>query len=203
MSRGEQSTADETSSGADGPRERPRVDDLLDELELLEQQVRAPEAKAQLAETMRLARRLDIDTRGTFGNVVTGGFDRTDAAEALVGSVVFGIPMLVESGTLEVGSFVAGNVAYLVGTLAFTVVLVHGLIYVADFQEVEVVNPVLGLVPRRMVGVLSISAATATALMTVWGRVDWSTPWVAACQVSVCFVAMAIGAALGDILPGS
>jgi uncharacterized membrane protein len=201
MSRGEKSTAEETLSGADGPRERPRVDDLLDELELLEQQVRAPEAKAQLAETMRLARQLD--TRGTFGNVIAGGFGRTDAAEALVGSVVFGIPMLVEGGTLEVGAFVAGNVAYLVGTLVFTVVLVHGLIYVADFQEVEVVNPVFGIVPRRMVGVLTISAATATALMTVWGRVDWSTPWVAACQVSVCFVAMAIGAALGDILPGS
>lgn len=179
---------------------RPHVDDLLDELEVLEAKVRAPEAKEQLAETIRLARRLD--TRGPFGNVVTG-FDRADAAEALVGSVVFGVPMLVEGGTLEVGAFVASHVSYLVGTLAFTVVLVYGLLYVADFQEVKIVDPVFGLVPQRMVGVLTISAVTATVLMTAWGRVDWSTPWVAACQVSVCFVAMAIGAALGDILPGT
>ncbi|EJN61038.1 DUF2391 family protein [Halogranum rubrum] len=179
---------------------RPKVDDLLDELEVLEAKIHAPEAKEQLAETIRLARRLD--TRGPFGNVVTS-FDRTDAAEALVGSVVFGIPMLVESGTLEVGTFVASHVGYLLGTLAFTVALVYGLLYVADFQEVEIVNPVFGLVPRRMVGVLTISAVTATMLMTAWGRVDWATPWLAACQVSVCFVAMAIGAALGDILPGT
>ncbi|SFL50323.1 Putative integral membrane protein [Halogranum rubrum] len=179
---------------------RPKVDDLLDELEVLEAKVHAPEAKEQLAETIRLARRLD--TRGPFGNVVTS-FDRTDAAEALVGSVVFGIPMLVESGTLEVGTFVASHVGYLLGTLAFTVALVYGLLYVADFQEVKIVDPVFGLVPRRMVGVLTISVVTATMLMTAWGRVDWSTPWLAACQVSVCFVAMAIGAALGDILPGT
>lgn len=179
---------------------RPKVDDLLDELEMLEAKVRAPEAKEQLSETIRLARRLD--TRGPFGNVVTG-FDRTDAAEALVGSVVFGVPMVVEGGTLEVGSFVATHVGYLVGTLAFTVALVYGLLYVADFQEVKIVDPVFGLIPRRMVGVLTISAVTATVLMTAWGRVDWSTPWLAACQVSVCFVALAVGAALGDILPGT
>jgi uncharacterized membrane protein len=195
------SGGDRAGVGEDSPQQRPQVDDRLDELELLEAKVRAPEAKAQLAETIRLARRLD--TRGPFGNVITGGFDRTDAAEALVGSVVFGIPMLVEGGTLEVGAFVAAHVEYLVGTLAFGVALVYGLIYVADFQEVEVVNPVFGVVPRRLVGVLTISAVTATALMTAWGRIDWATPWLAVCQVSVCFVAMAIGAALGDILPGS
>lgn len=201
MSREDGTATERAATQSESPPERPHVDDLLDELEILEGQVRAPEAKAQLEATIQLARRLD--SRGTFGNVITGGFDRADAAEALVGSVVFGIPMLVESGTLEVGAFIANNVAYLVGTLVFGIVIVHGLLYVADFQEVRVVNPVLGVVPRRMVGVLTISAVTATVSMTVWGRVDWSTPWVAACQVSVCFVAMAIGAALGDIIPGS
>jgi hypothetical protein len=40
-------------------------------------------------------------------------------------------------------------------------------------------------------------------MMTVWGRVDWTDPWLALCQTSVTFSAMALGAALGDILPGS
>jgi hypothetical protein len=44
---------------------------------------------------------------------------------------------------------------------------------------------------------------TALVMMTVWGRVSWSEPWLAFCTVSVAFVPMAIGAALGDILPGS
>ena len=95
-------------------RERsPDIDDLLDELEILEEKVRHPEARAQLAETIRVARR--VDTGGPFGNVISG-FDRADAAEALVGSVVFGIPMLVEGGTLEVGAFIATHVSYLLGT---------------------------------------------------------------------------------------
>lgn len=40
---------------------------------------------------------------GPFGQVVVG-FDRSDLAEALLGSVVFGFLMLVEGGTTEVGA---------------------------------------------------------------------------------------------------
>jgi hypothetical protein len=39
--------------------------------------------------------------------------------------------------------------------------------------------------------------------MTAWGRVDWARPVVAFSQVAVAFGPMAVGAALGDILPGS
>jgi hypothetical protein len=38
--------------------------------------------------------------------------------------------------------------------------------------------------------------------MTAWGRVEWAQPWLAVCQISVAWVPMAIGAALGDLLPG-
>jgi len=43
-----------------------------------------------------------------FGRTVIG-FDRTDLSEALLGSVLFGIPMMVEGGTQEVGEFSRGD----------------------------------------------------------------------------------------------
>ncbi|WP_132058529.1 DUF2391 family protein [Halorussus amylolyticus] len=178
----------------------PDIDDLLDELEELEETVDDPEEREQVRETMRVARR--VSTPGTFGRVIKG-FDRHDAAEALVGSVVFGIPMLVEGGTLEIGEFVAANPPALLVTLVGTVALVIGVLYVAEIQQVEIHRPLFGVVPRRLVGVLGVSFATAFVTMTVWGRVDWADPWLAVCQTSVTFTAMALGAALGDILPGS
>lgn len=72
----------------------------------------------------------------------------------------------------------------------------------ADIQDVQVRNPLLGLLPRKPVGVLSIAFLAAVFMMTAWGRVDWGEPWLAICTISGAFVPMAIGAALGDILPG-
>ena len=121
----------------------------------------------------------------------------------MVGSVVFGIPMLVEGGTLEIGEFIAAHPPALLVTLAGTVAIVVGLLYVAEIQRVEIHRPLFGFVPRRLVGVVGVSYFTAFFMMTVWERVDWADPWLAICQTSVTFSAMAIGAALGDILPGS
>jgi uncharacterized membrane protein len=83
------------------------------------------------------------------------------------------------------------------------VAIVVGLLYVAEIQQVEIHRPLLGVVPRRLAGVVGVSYVMAIFLMTVWGRVDWVDPWLALCRTSVAFSAMAIGAALGDILPGS
>lgn len=180
--------------------EQPDVEDLLDDLEELEDVVNSPEEQRLVRETMRTARR--VRQPSVFGRVIRG-FDHQDAAEALVGSTVFGIPMLVESGTLEIGAYIASRPLYYLATLAFGVALVVGILYVADIQRVEIRDPLFGVLPRRLVAVVGISFFTALSLMTVWGRVDWSTPTVALAQVSVTFVAMAIGASLGDILPGS
>lgn len=182
------------------PESEPDIDDLLDELEDLEETVDDPEEREQVRETMRVARR--VTAPSTFGRVIRG-FDRRDASEALVGSVVFGIPMLVEGGTIEIGEFIADHPASLVVTLVGTVGLVIGLLYVAEIQRVEIHEPLFGFIPRRLVGVISVSFGTALFMMTVWGRVDWADPWLALCQTSVTFAAMALGAALGDILPGS
>jgi uncharacterized membrane protein len=181
----------------DGPAE---LSDLFDELEALEDLVESPAAREQMRETMRVA--LDVGQPGTFGRVIRG-FDRGDVAEALLGSLVFGIPMFVEGGTNEVGTFVASHPAFLLATHAFAFVLVVGVLYVADIQDVRIHRPLFGVVPRRLVGVLGVPLLTAAVMMTAWGRVDWADPWLAVCTISVAFVPMAIGAALGDILPGS
>ena len=176
------------------------VEDLLDELDELEAIVDTHAERTQVRETKRVARRLS--TPGAFGRVIRG-FDRTDAAEALVGGVVFGIPMLVEDGVLEIGAFLAANPGFYLATVGFAISIVVGLLYVAEIQDVRIVNPLFGFLPRRLVGVLLISFCTSLGLMTAWGRVDWADPWLALCQVTVTFVAMAIGGALGDILPGN
>ncbi|RDI71451.1 DUF2391 family protein [Halopelagius longus] len=178
-----------------------RLDRLFDELEELEDAVETPEARQQVREVMRAAMHVSRPP-GAFGNVVKG-FGREDLAEALLGSVLFGIPMFVEGGTQEVGEYLAGHPLSFVGTLCFAVGMVVGILYVADIQDVRVSNPILGVVPRRLVGVVGVSFLTALLLMTGWGRVDWSTPGLAIADVVVAFVPMSIGAALGDILPGT
>lgn len=197
---GTESDGPSADSSTTDPPSDPELDDLLDELETLEETVDDPDEVAQVRETMRVARR--VSTPSAFGQVIRG-FDRHDAAEALVGSVIVGIPMLAEEGTLEIGAFLADHPVLLVATLAATVGLVVGVLYVAEIQQVEVYRPLFGVVPRRLVGVLAISFLSATLLMTGWGRIDWATPWLAVCQTTIAFVPMAIGAALGDILPGS
>jgi uncharacterized membrane protein len=187
-------------SGEGRPEEPPDIDDLLDRLESLENTVDTGEERREVREAIRVARR--VDTGGVFGRIIYG-YDREDLAEAVLGSLLFGIPMAVEGGTLESGAFVATHPLFLVGTLAASVLMVVGILYVADFQEVRVYRPFFGVIPRRLVGVLGVSFVMALALMTGWGRVEWAEPWLAFSQVAVAFVPMSIGAALGDILPGS
>ncbi|QLG29245.1 DUF2391 family protein [Halorarum halophilum] len=180
-------------------REEPTVDDLLDQLETLEETVDDSEEVEKVRDAMRTATQLSRPT--VFGRVVRG-FDRGDIAEALLGSVIFGVPMLVEGGTQEVGEFLAAHPAYMAGTAAFTVTVVVGIIYVADFQDVRVKNPILGVVPRRLVGVLGVAVVVAVLGLTAWGRISWAEPTIALGNVVAALVPMAVGAALGDLLPG-
>ncbi|QLH83930.1 DUF2391 family protein [Halosimplex pelagicum] len=177
----------------------PDMGDLFDELAELEDSVDSDDERERVRETMQMA--MEVQDSEVFGRVVFG-FDRSDAAEALLGSLLFGIPMFVEGGTTEVGEFIAGRPHYLLLTNALTITLAIGILYVADFQDVRVHNPILGVVPRKLAGVLTIPLVTAVVVMTAWGRVDWANPELAVCQISVALVPMAIGAALGDLLPG-
>lgn len=101
------------------------------------------------------------------------------------------------------GTYLAARPLLLAVTLVAAVALVYTIVYVADFQDVRVHEPFFGLVPRRMVGVIGVSFVVAALGLTLWGRLDWADPLLAICTTSVAFVPMAIGAALGDILPGS
>jgi uncharacterized membrane protein len=181
--------------------DRSSMSDLFDELEDLDDHVADDEARQQLREVKELATDMQDDS-ATFGRVIYG-FDANDLAEAALGGLLFGIPMAVEGGTLEAGEFLAGHPLLLVANVAATLAIVYGVLYVARFQDVRVRDPILGFVPRRLAGVLGASVVTATALLTAWGFISWSDPRLAAATVSVALLPMAIGAALGDILPGS
>lgn len=174
--------------------------DLFDELEELEEMVDDPEERAQVREAMQAASEAQRDV--VFGRVVWG-FDRADLSEAVLGALLFGIPMAVEGGTNEAGEYLAQHPLFFAGTVFATVALVIGIIYVADIQDVRVRDPILGFVPRRLVGVLGTSFVMSVFLLTAWGRIDWSEPWIALSTCVVALLPMAIGAALGDILPGS
>ncbi|WP_254280273.1 TIGR02587 family membrane protein [Haloarcula marina] len=183
------------------------ISELFDELEELADLVDSPEERKQVREAMRAATEAQDDDPVVFGRVVWG-FDREDLAEAALGSLLFGIPMAVESGTIDAGRYIAQHPLYLLGTLATAVVMVVGILYVADFQDVRVASRLFGLVPRRLAGVTLTAYVVSVALLTGWGVVAWPVTdpavfWQSFCVCSVAFVPMAIGAALGDILPGS
>ncbi len=178
--------------------ENPDVADLLDELEALRRTVDDPEEHEQLSRTVRMAHR--IPGSATFGRTIDK-YTSQDIAETFVGSLLISMPMLIEDAS-EVGAFFATHPVFFVGNLAFVTVMTIGLLYWADLQEVLITNPILGIVPRRLAGVLTVAFVTAAGTMTLWGRVDWVDPWQTLCQVSVIWSVAAIGGALGDILPG-
>lgn len=191
---------DDTLSSAPADEPHPEMDDLLEDLQDIEELVDDPNERQAVRNALITAVR--VRPTSVFGRVVKG-YGTADVAESLLGAFIFGVPMLVEGGTLEIGSFLAGHPGAVAATLAFTVAVVIGVLYVTDIQDVRVVDPILGVIPRRLVGVLGVAFLFAVTSMTLWGRVDWATPWLAFSQVTVAFVPMAVGAALGDILPGT
>ncbi|MFB6297756.1 MAG: DUF2391 domain-containing protein [Salinirussus sp.] len=193
-----ETTGPEPDADADGDVD---MGDVFDQLQELSETVDTETEREQVAEAMQLAAEAS-QTGGRSGRVIWG-FDRADAAEALLGAFLLGIPMAVEGGTREVGTFLVVHPLYCVGSALFAILLTTGVLYVAEIQDVRVKDRLFGLIPRRLAGVLGISALTATVMLTAWGRIDWSEPWIALASVVVAFVPMSVGAALGDILPGS
>jgi uncharacterized membrane protein len=183
----------------DGPAEpEPDIADAMEELEELEELVDSEEEREQVREAMRTLRR----TRPRLFGRLRDNFGLRDAGEALVGSFVFGIPMVVEGGTLEIGVFIASRPLYVVLTALLGLTFVLGILSSVEFEKVEE-DLLFGFVPVRLLGILGIASLTALVLMTVWGRVDWAMPRVAASQTLVTAIVMAVGASLGDILPES
>ncbi len=178
--------------------QRPDLGDAMEELEELEGIVDSPEEREQVREAMRTLRHARPQPFGRLRD----SFDSRDAGEALVGSVLFGIPMVVEDGTFEAGAYIATRPLHIALTATLGLALVLGILRAVEFDKIEA-DMLFGVIPIRLVGILTIAAVTATLLVTVWGRVDWADPQVAASQVLVTAVVMAVGASLGDVLPGS
>ncbi|QLD84582.1 DUF2391 family protein [Natronomonas halophila] len=175
------------------------VEDVLNQLEELEETVDDEAEREEVRRAMRLVDSLSPEgVRGTIDK-----FTRRDIAEAFVGAILISLPMLVEDGVNAIAEHLLAAPALLVINVSFVVIMTAGMLYYAEFREVEVSRPLFGLIPRRLLAVLVIAFITAAFTMTVWGRLDgWADPVVALGRVSVVWAVACFGAALGDILPG-
>jgi uncharacterized membrane protein len=190
--------SDRDGAGADGrDADEANMEDVIDELEDLEEMVEEEEKREKVRETMAAAEEArDPGLVGRFHR----GFGLRDAGEAVIGGFVFGVPLIVEDGTYEVGRFIARQPAYLAFTALFGLAMILGILFAGDFEDVNE-DRVLGVVPLRLVGILAISGALAIGLPTIWGQIEWDQPMVAAGQATVIAIAMGVGASVGDILP--
>lgn len=185
-----------------GPQGDVDVDDILSQLRNLERKMIDAEHQEDLEHARRMLRRLP-------GSDHIQKYTTRDMGEALVGSIIFALPLLVEDGVFLIADhfltlLVAGVPVFLLANVGFVIVLTAGLLYAVDFREVKIMNPIFGVVPRRLVGVLLISLLASAGLMVMWGRMflDDPTPAAAFARVTVVWAAAALGASLGDILPG-
>lgn len=176
----------------------PALQDAMDELAELADIVDSTEEREQVREAMDS---LEAARPRPFGRL-RDSFGLRDAGEALVGGFIFGIPMVVEQGTFEIGAYLATRPLALGLTAVLGLVLVLGILRAVEFEKVQD-DLVFGRIPVRLLGILFISVLLAITLLTVWGRVDWGQPRVAGSQTLVTAIVMAIGASLGDILPGT
>ena len=181
------------------PSDQPGMDDVFEELEELAELVDSPAEREQVMETMRTLRQ--SRSHRVLGRL-RGSFDSRDVGEALVGSFVFGIPMIMEGGTLEVGEYLATRPIVLLITLVFGGGLVYGILHAAEFERIRE-DMLLGTVSIRLLSIPLLAGVMGFGLMTVWGRVDWANPMIATAQSVVTSIVMAVGASLGDVLPGT
>ena len=131
--------------------------------------------------------------------------DPRDAAEALVGSVIFASPLLVEDGVFDIadhlfGSTVYGVPVFLLANTGFVVVMTYALVEWTGRDRDEA-HRLFGAVPTRIVMILAVSFVVAAVLMTVWGRIDpLARPVEALARVTVLWTVGSLGAGLGDIV---
>mgnify|MGYP000061894038 CR=1 FL=1 len=180
------------------------VDDLVGDLRELAAGVDSPTVHEEIGEATALVR-----LAGARGLIDSGvrRLDLRDAAEALVGTVVFASPLLVEGGIFDIathvfGTRVAGLPVFLLANVAFVVLMTYALVEWTG-RDREDPHRLAGVLPTRVVMILAVSFLTTGALMAVWGRVGpWLTPTEALARVTVLWTVGALGAALGDIVSG-
>lgn len=192
-----------TGTGSNGT----DIDQLLTELETLKETVDDPTEREQVREAMKVAQNLPRTERAKRR---IKKYTTRDVAEGFVGGILLSLPLLVEDGVFEIAEWfletvVFGIPLFLVANIGFIMLMVYGLLYWSDIRNVKDPNPILGVIPRRYVGVLLISLVTAAFLLVLWGRhveEDPASTLEVFGRVTVIWAAAAFGAALGDILPG-
>ncbi|MES3161759.1 MAG: DUF2391 domain-containing protein [Halorubrum sp.] len=186
--------------------ENPDINDLLHKLDSLENTVDDPHEREKVRQTISLVERMPGSK--AFTTRITK-YTTRDIAESFVGGILLSLPLLVEDGVFDIAEWfaetlVAGVPVFLVGNVLFVLVMTWGLLYYADFRDLQDPNPIFGFLPRRLVAVLVISLVVSVGTMVLWGRVFEGDPTTleAVGRVTVIWAAAAFGAALGDILPG-
>lgn len=194
-------TAGGRDDGADPtPAKTVAVEELRSQLAELEDTVDDPEERREVEQAISLLERLP---GGADGADLIRKFTRRDIAEGFVGAILISLPMLVEDGVFEIAEVFLARPALLALNVCFVFATTAGLLYFADFRDVQITRPIFGFIPRRFTAVLVIAFVTAAFTMTLWGRLDgWSDPVVALARIAVVWTLCAFGAALGDLLPG-
>ncbi|GAB7009370.1 DUF2391 domain-containing protein [Halorubrum trueperi] len=184
----------------------PDINDLLAKLDALSDTVDEGHEREKVRQTISLVERMPGSA--AFTTRITKYTSR-DMAEAFVGAVLFALPLLVEGGVFEIAAWfaattVAGAPVLLVAHVGFVLTMTAGLLYFADFRQIEVKHPIFGLIPRRYAGILLVSLFTTVFMLLLWGRLHEGDPTTIERigRVTVVWAAAAFGAGLGDILPG-
>jgi uncharacterized membrane protein len=184
----------------------PDINDLLAKLDALSDTVDGDHEREKVRQTISLVERMPGSA--AFTTRITKYTSR-DMAESFVGAVLFSLPLLVEGGVFEIaawlaGTTVAGVPVFLLAHVAFVLAMTAGLLYAADFRQIEIKHPILGVVPRRYAGVLLVSLFTSAFMLFLWGRLHEGDPTgpERGARVLVVWAVAAFGAGLGDILPG-
>lgn len=178
------------------------IDDILVQLERLEATVDSEEEQREVERTRDMLARIP-------GSDHIHKYTSRDIGESFVGGILFALPLLVEGGVFEIAEWftevtVGPIPVLLVANITFVVILTAGLLYAVDLRNVSITDPVLGFIPRRLVGVLVVSLLVAAGAMLMWGRLHEGDPSTVerVSRISVVWAAAALGAVLADILPG-
>ena len=190
--------------GNDGSEDSHREFELRDvfaQLDELEETVTSSRERREVQRTRRMLERLP-------GGERIRKYTSRDVAEGFIGGIIFSLPLLVEDGVFEIAEwfveFTLGPVPILLAINVFFVVgLVAGLLYYTDIRDVQI-RLLFGFVPKRLTGVLTISMLVAAGTMLMWGRLHADDPTALEqfSRITVIWAAAALGATLGDILPG-
>ena len=177
------------------------IEDVLTQLSELEATVSSSEERKEVRRVQRMLKRVPGQRR-------IRKYTSRDVAEGFIGGIVFSLPLLVEDGVFEIAEWFAGVTVgpvpvFFVLNAVFIIGMVTALLYYTDFRDVRV-RPLFGFVPRRLLGILMISFLVATLTMFMWGRLHEEDPTrlEALGRITVIWAAAALGATLGDMLPG-